>query len=183
VLWGKYYLCTVLDDFSRYILAWRLAKTMTTNDVIQTLDIARERIGLVEPITVKHRPRLLSDNGSSFISSDLADYLEPFKIQHVRGAPYHPQTQGKIERWHRSLKNLVKLENYYFPWHLEQAIASFVSFYNHRRCHESLNNMTPADVYFGRAQEVQTRRNLIKQKTLAQRRQGLLPFVTQSVLN
>ena len=183
VLWGKYYLCTVLDDFSRYILAWRLAKTMTANDVIQTLDIARERIGLVEPITVTHRPRLLSDNGSSFISSDLADYLKPFKIQHVRGAPYHPQTQGKIERWHRSLKNLVKLEHYYFPWHLEQAIASFVTFYNHRRCHESLNNMTPADVYFGRAQEVQARRDLIKQKTLAQRRQGLLPFVTQSVLN
>jgi putative transposase len=183
VLWGKYYLCTVLDDFSRYILAWRLAKTMTTDDVTQTLDIARERIGLVEPITVEHRPRLLSDNGSSFVSGDLADYLNEYKIQHVRGAPYHPQTQGKIERWHRSLKNLVKLELYYFPWHLEQAIASFVTYYNHQRCHESLDNLTPADVYFGRTQEVQARRDSIKQKTLAQRRQGLLPFVTQSVLN
>jgi putative transposase len=180
IAWGTYYLCTVLDDFSRYILAWRLDKTMGAEDVIQTLDIARERTGLVEPIRVKHRPRLLSDNGASFIAEAFARYLDRFDIEHVRGAPYHPQTQGKIERWHRSLKNVVKLNHYYFPWDLEQAIASFVTYYNHHRYHESLNNMTPADVYFGRVQEVQSRRDLIKQKTLAQRRQGLLPFVSQS---
>lgn len=181
VAWGTYYLCTVLDDFSRFILAWRLAMTMAADDVIKTLDIARERIGLVEPIKVKHRPRLLSDNGSSFISHDLADYLSQYQIEHVRGAPYHPQTQGKIERWHRSLKNIIKLENHYFPWELEQAIVSFITYYNHHRYHESINNMTPADVYFGRSQEVLSRRDLIKQNTLAQRRLGLLPFVTQSV--
>jgi putative transposase len=179
--WGWYYLCTVLDDFSRYILAWRLAKTMTAEDVTQTLDVARERTGLVEPIKVKHRPRLLSDNGASFVSEALADYLNRFSIEHVRGAPYHPQTQGKIERYHRSMKNIVKLNNYHFPWELEQALASFVIYYNQHRYHESLDNMTPADVYFGRIQAVQTRRDLIKQRTFLMRRQGLLPFVIQSV--
>ena len=73
-------------------------------------------------------------------------------IAHVRGAPCHPQTQGKIERWHQTLKNRILLENYYLPGDLEAQIARFVDHYNHRRYHESSENLTPADVYFGRAQ-------------------------------
>jgi putative transposase len=168
--WGWYYLCSILDDYSRYIIAWRLSTTMGAEDIIQTLDIARERAGLVEPIRVKHRPRLLSDNGSAFISHDLRDYIKDHELSHVRGAIYHPQTQGKIERWHRSMKNIVKLDNYYFPWALEQAIGAFVDYYNHERYHESLENLTPADVYFGRDEEVKTRREEIKQRTLRDRR-------------
>src|SRR3546814_6245860 len=72
-------------------------------------------------------------------------------MSHVRGAPFHPQTQGKIERWHQTLKNRVLLENYYLPGDLEQQIEAFVEHYNHQRYHESLNNVTPADAYFGRA--------------------------------
>jgi putative transposase len=88
----------------------------------------------------------------------------------VRGAVHHPQTQGKIERWHRSMKNVVRLDNYYFPWDLEQAIGSFVDYYNHQRYHEALDNLTPADVYLGRDEEVKSRREAIKQQTLQNRR-------------
>jgi RNA-directed DNA polymerase len=178
--WGWYYLCTVLDDFSRYILAWRLAPTMTTDDVKATLTVAVQITG-IQQVKIEHRPRLLSDNGAAFIAEPLAKYLQDHHIQHVRGAPYHPQTQGKIERYHRSMKSVVKLENFYFPWELEQAVASFVDYYNHRRYHESLGNITPADVYFGRAQEVQLRREQIKQQTLIARRQQYLPSIAQAM--
>ena len=91
-------------------------------------------------------------------------------MKHVRGAPYHPMTQGKIERWHQTLKNRILLEHYYMPGELEQAIANFVDNYNHRRYHESLKNLTPADVYFGRGETILQRRERIKQKTIEQRR-------------
>jgi transposase InsO family protein len=146
---------------------------MVSSDVEETLDQAVAKTG-VQHIKVKHRPRLLSDNGSAFISEALATYLAKHKIQHVRGAPYHPQTQGKIERYHRSMKSIVKLDNYYAPSHLEQAIANFVAYYNSQRYHESLNNLTPADVYFGRDQLILSRRKEIKQQTIRQRRQQYL---------
>ena len=92
-------------------------------------------------------PRLLSDNGPSYIAKDLAKWLDDNGMRHSRGKPYHPQTQGKIERWHLSLKSRILLENYYLPGELEQAVATFVDHYNHRRYHESLDNLTPADVY------------------------------------
>lgn len=167
--WGWYYLCTVLDDFSRYILAWRLSSTMAATDVQNTLDVALTESGVTR-IKVKHRPRLLSDNGPAFIADALAVYLKPYQMRHIHSRPYHPQTQGKIERYHRSMKSIVKLDTFYFPWELEQAIANFVAYYNHQRYHESLDNLTPADVYFGRAQEVLTQRQIIKQQTLLERR-------------
>ena len=98
-------------------------------------------------------------------------------MTHVRGAPYHPQTQGKIERYHRSMKSIVKLDNYYSPNELEQAIADFVCYYNTQRYHESLDNVTPADVYHGRQQQILTQRELIKQQTLQLRRQDYLQQV------
>ena len=119
---------------------------------------------------VKHRPRLLSDNGSAYLSDELKEYLGERGMTHTRGAPYHPQTQGKIERYHRSMKNVVKLEHYYYPWDLEEAIDQFVEHYNHRRYHESLNNVTPADVFFGRDSEILSRRERIKRTTMALRR-------------
>ncbi len=146
---------------------------MATGDVKQTLDAAIETTGVNE-ITVKHRPRLLSDNGPCYISSELKDYLGKHQLQHTRGAPYHPMTQGKIERYHRSMKNVVKLEHYYYPWELEQAIRQFVQYYNHERYHESLDNITPADMYFGRYQEIIDRRAVIKHETLQLRRKDNL---------
>lgn len=169
VSWGWYYLCTVLDDFSRYILAWRLSPSMAATDVQETLLLTLEQTG-VEQVQVRHRPRLLSDNGPAFIAQALADFLQPFDIDHIRGRAHHPQTQGKIERYHRSMKSVVKLNTFFFPWELEQAIADFVAYYNTVRYHESLDNLTPADVYFGRKEEVLTQRDIIKQQTLHERR-------------
>ena len=167
--WGWYYLGTILDDFSRYILAWRLSSTMAATDVQDTLQLAIDQTGL-HHIQVKHRPRLLSDNGSAFIADALRDYLKPYDIDHIHGRPFHPQTQGKIERYHRSMKSIVLLNTFFFPWELEQAIADVVVYYNTQRYHESLDNLTPEAVYLGRAQEVLTQRERIKQQTLQLRR-------------
>jgi transposase InsO family protein len=91
-------------------------------------------------------------------------------MKHVRGAPCHPQTQGKIERWHQTLKNRILIENYFLQGDLEAAIADFVGHYNHRRYHESLKNLTPADVYFGRGQTILLEREKIKRRTFEKRR-------------
>jgi len=167
--WGWFYLSTVLDDYSRYILSWKLFTTMNASDVQETLDKAIENTG-VDQVKVKHKPRLLSDNGPCYISSELKDYLNDKQMNHTRGAPYHPQTQGKIERYHRSMKNVIKLENYYLPWELEKVIAEWVEYYNNTRLHESLDNITPADMYYGRKEEILTQRQITKQKTLLGRK-------------
>jgi putative transposase len=166
--WGWFYLSTILDDFSRYIIAWKLCTTMKVGDVTETLDLALQASGLAQ-VHVVHRPRLLSDNGPSYISADLAEWLGKHNMGHVRGAPCHPQTQGKIERWHQTLKNRILLENYYLPGDLEAKIDKFVEHYNHRRYHESLGNLTPADVYFGRAQTILLQRERIKRATIRNR--------------
>jgi putative transposase len=167
--WGWYYLSTILDDFSRYVIAWKLCTTMKTEDVTDTLELALTASGC-DQVHVRHKPRLLSDNGSSYISEELAEWLEEQRMSHVRGAPYHPQTQGKIERWHQTLKNRILLENYYLPGELQTQIAAFIEHYNHRRCHESLENLTPADVYFGRGHAILLERARIKKNTITQRR-------------
>jgi putative transposase len=123
-----------------------------------------------DQVHVRHKPRLLSDNGSSYISEELAEWLDEQRMSHVRGAPYHPQTQGKIERWHQTLKNRILLENYYLPGDLETQIAAFIEHYNHQRYHEGLENLTPADVYFGRGQAILLERARIKRNTITQRR-------------
>ena len=160
---------TILDDYSRYIIACKLCTTMKTSDVTDTLDIALQASGC-DQAHVVHKPRLLSDNGSSYVSGELAEWLGDKKMGHVRGAPYHPQTQGKIERWHQTLKNRILLENYFFPADLEAQIGAFVDHYNHQRYHESINNLTPADVYFGRGQAILKQRERIKRKTMEARR-------------
>jgi putative transposase len=177
--WGWYYLCTILDDFSRYILAWRLSTTMAATDVQDTLQMALDKTG-IQYIQVKHRPRLLSDNGPAFIADALRDYLKPYDIDPIHGRPLHPQTQGKIERYHRSMKSVVKLNIFFFPWELDQVVADFVVYYNTQRYHESLDNLTPEDVYLGRNTEVLTQRERIKQQTLQQRRSIHLQAVAQA---
>jgi putative transposase len=164
--WGWYYLSTVLDDYSRFIVHWELCESMKAEDVQRTLDKALTKATLGK----QQRPKVLSDNGSCYIASELKDYLQTKQIAHIRGRPLHPQTQGKIERYHRSMKNVVKLENYYYPEELNAALESFVNYYNHQRYHESLDNVTPADVYYGRKEQRLKQREKIKQQTLALRR-------------
>jgi len=169
VHWGWYYLSTVLDDYSRFILAWRVCQGMSADDVKLTLDDAIQFTG-IRHAQVVNRPRLLSDNGPCYVSKALGDYLEEEGIGHTRGKPYHPMTQGKIERYHRSMKNLILLDHYYNPSELEDQIRLFVDYYNNHRYHEALNNVTPADVYYGRDHEILERREKIKQQTLLLRR-------------
>jgi len=162
--WGWYYLSTILDDYSRYIVTWKLCSTMKAEDVAKTLDAALSAAELKSP------PKLLSDNGSCYVSYELAEYLQDKEMKHVRGRPLHPQTQGKIERYHRSMKNVVKLDPYYSPSQLERSLARFVDYYNNKRYHESLNNLTPADVYHGNGKEKIAQRKECKIRTLDARR-------------
>ena len=168
--WGWYYLSTVLDDYSRYILSYTLSRTMKAEDAERTLQLALSKAE-IEKVRVYHKPRLLSDNGPAYHSNELAQFLKERRIKHIHGSPYHPMTQGKIERWHRSMKNVVKLQHYYSPSELEKAISEWVEYYNNQRYHESLDNVTPADVYFGRDREIIKKRNKLKEQTLALRRQ------------
>ena len=121
-------------------------------------------------IKVKHKPRLLSDNGPCYISGELKEYLNNNNMEHRRGAPYNPQTQGKIERYHRTMKNIVKLNNFFFPEQLEKEIEKFVEYYNNERYHESINNLTPWQVFNGEARTILTKRDMIKRNTMIQRK-------------
>ncbi len=114
-----------------HIIAWMLCTSMKASDVTDTLERALQASGC-DRVEVRHKPRLLSDNGASYISSELAEWLDDNGMDHVRGAPYHPQTQGKIERWHQTLKNRILLENYFLPGDLKAKIGRFVAYYNHQ---------------------------------------------------
>lgn len=174
--WGWFYLSAIIDDYSRYIVAWRLCTTMKVGDVTATVEDALKASGL-DHVNVKHRPRLLSDNGGSYVAEDLADWLGERNITHIHGAPMHPQTQGKIERWHQTMKNRVLLENYYLPGDLKQAVGQFVDHYNHQRYHESLKNLKPVDVYTGRGTAILETRAKIKTRTLQKRRRAYRALV------
>jgi transposase InsO family protein len=169
VHWGWYYLCSILDDYSRYILAWQLCTGMSTEDVKATIEAAIRCSGVRNP-SVLRRPRILSDNGPCYVSAALKEYLGQEGMAHTRCRPYHPMTQGKIERYHRSMKNILLLENYYSPDELVDQIDLFIEYYNNQRYHEALNNLTPVDVYCGKAREIMARREKIKKNTMLQRR-------------
>ena len=158
-----------LDDYSRYIIAWKLCTNMRTENVTDTLDSALEASGC-DQVHVVHNPRLLSDNGSSHVSGDLADWLNGNGMKHSRGSPYHPQIQGKIERWHQTFKNRILFGNYFMPCDLEAQIEAFVDHYNHQLFHKSLKNVTSLDVYFGRDKAILQQRERIKRKMLEVRR-------------
>jgi putative transposase len=170
--WGWYYLSTILDDYSRYIVTWKLCPTMKAEDVKDTID---EAIGF-SGVNEKSMPRLLSDNGSCYISHELANYIGEKNMKHVRGRPLHPQTQGKIERYHRSMKNIVKLDNYFSPGQLEEKMKEFVQYYNYERYHESLKNVTPAEVYHGTAERKLRKRKMTKNRTLKARKKQYQKF-------
>lgn len=149
--------------------AWKLCASMAASDVTHTLELALAASGC-STARVRHRPRLLSDNGPGYIAGDPAEWLAGKGMEHIRSVPCNPQTQGKIERWHRTLKNRILLENHHLPGELEARVGAFVEHYNHRRHHESLDNLTPADVYFGRGQAILLERDRIKRQTIQQRR-------------
>jgi putative transposase len=164
---------TVVDNFSRECLAIQVNHSVKADQVVSIMEGLRLFAG-------RTPQRIQVDNyGPCYLAGELKQYLDQQAISHTRGRPYHPMTQGKIERYHRTLKYVVNLENYYLPWHLEHKIGEFVQYYNHQRVHESLYNLTPADVYHGRYKEIIEARNLVKEQNLRRRRRqnmGLEPL-------
>ena len=167
--WGYYYMVTVMDDYSRSILAWKLQGDMTADSLIQVVQLAIDATGMTE-VPFEDRTKLLSDNGSGYVSRAFRDYLNLVRIRHIRAAPYHPQTNGKLERYHQSIKHEVNQVPYEVPSELEVAIAGFVDYYNNRRYHKALSNVAPDDVLHGRREEILIKRREVKARTLASRK-------------
>lgn len=167
--WGWYFLISILDDVSRRVLAWRLQSKMDGAAFSEVVQDALEATGLEHAPPVR-KPRLVSDNGPGLVGRAFRDYTDGAGINHIFASPYHPQTNGKIERYHRSLKERVLLVTHTTPWELEREIATFLAYYNAQRYHEALGNVTPDDVYFGRKEAILERRQKLKRKTLARRR-------------
>ena len=163
--WGYYYMVTVMDDYSRSILAWKLQLDMTADSLIQVVQLAIDVTGMTE-VPLEDRTRLLSDNGPGYVSRAFRDYLGLVGIRHILAAPYHPQTNGKLERYHQSIKQEVNQVTYEVPGDLEVAIAGFVDYYNNRRYHKALGNVTPDDVLKGRRDGILIRRREVKAQTL-----------------
>ncbi len=167
--WGYYYLVTVMDDYSRFILAWKLQKDMSANSLIEVVQEAVDAAGMTD-VPVEDRTRLLSDNGAGYVSRAFRDYLGLVGIEHILAAPYHPQTNGKVERYQQSLKKEVNQLPYELPSELERAIAAFVDYYNYRRYHKALGDVTPADVLYGRREEILQRRKEVRIQTINRRK-------------
>ena len=177
--WGYYYLVTVMDDYSRFILGWKLQKDMSANSLIEVVQEAVDGTGMTS-VPVEDRTKLLSDNGAGYVSRAFRDYLNLVGIGHILAAPFHPQTNGKVERYQQSLKREVNQLPYELPSQLEQAIADFVDYYNYRRYHKALGDVTPADVLYGRREQILERRKEVRIQTSKRRRdynQGLMELV------
>jgi putative transposase len=167
--WGWYYLETVMDDFSRFILGWDLKTDMTGGSLEDVVQQAVDFTGMTD-VPVEDRTVLLSDNGAGYLSQQFNQYLHLVGIRHITASPFHPQTNGKIERYHRTVKGEINRVPYDMPSELKEAIRAFIEYYNYRRYHEGLGNVMPYDVYAGRHLEIIQRRKEVKSKTLEARR-------------
>jgi hypothetical protein len=168
--WGRYWMVSVLDDYSRKILAWELVEDVQTPSLADVIQVAVEATGAIKAPRVG-KPALLTDNGSGYISRDMADFLRSHGLRHLRAKAHHPQTIGKMERCHRTVKGEVTLVVHTSPDQLRAAIGAFVDYYNAERCHEALKNVIPDGVWFGRKEAILARRKALQVRTFVARRE------------
>jgi RNA-directed DNA polymerase len=166
--WGWYYSIEVLDDYSRFVLASDLKPDMTADSISDVVEQAVAFTGM-RRVPIEDRTKLLSDHGSGYLARAFEEYLRILAIRHIYCAPHHPQTNGKIERFHETLRARMNLLVYTSPDELRRTMRDFIAYYNHRRYHEAIGNVTPADVYYGRREEILRRREEQKQRTIEQR--------------
>ena len=160
---------TVMDDFSRFILAHKLQRDMTADSLIEVVQEAVDRTRMTE-VPVADRTQLLSDNGSGYVSRAFGDYLRLVGIKHIQSAPFHPQTNGKLERYHQTVKRDVNQLPYELPSDLEAALAASVTYYNYQRYHKALGNIAPVDMLQGRRDQILLRRKENQNRTIQHRR-------------
>jgi len=160
-----YYLCSVLDGYSRYIVHWEIRESMTEQDVETIVQRALEKYP-------GHTPRIISDNGPQFIAKDFKVFIRLTGITHVRTSPYYPQSNGKLERWHGSLKRECIRSS--CPDSLSEArqkVASYVDYYNQVRLHSAIEYIAPADKLAGREKEIHAGRDRKLEAARAEREQ------------
>lgn len=157
-----YYMCSILDGFSRYIVHWDIRESMTEREVELILQQAREKFPTATP-------RIISDNGPQFIAKDFKEFIRVSGMTHVKTSPYYPQSNGKLERYHKTIKgDCIRVKT---PLSLEEAlrcVADFVRRYNTERLHSAIGYITPADKLQGRAEAIQAHR----QRKLAEAREA-----------
>jgi putative transposase len=166
--WGYYKLIPILDDYSRKIVAWILAPDESAQSASEAVEAAIDAAG-IKKFKPEDRPMLLSDNGAGFSANILSEYLGGHKIRHIFGRPYHPQTQGKVERFNRRIKERLCLIVHESPDRLREAIGEAIEAYN-QTPHEALKNVSPNDVYAGKRDEILNRRAQKKAFTLQMRK-------------
>lgn len=147
-----YYLCSILDGFSRYIVHWEIREAMKESDVEIILQRAREKFP-------DAKPQIISDNGPQFIAKDFKEFIRISGMTHVKTSPYYPQSNGKLERYHRTIKGTcIRVHS---PLSMDEAIrlvTDFVDHYNTRRLHSAIGYITPIDKLEGRAEIIQAQR-------------------------
>ena len=142
---------------------------MTSDSFIEVVQDDVDKTGMTQ-VPVADRTWLLRDNGSGYVSRAFNDYLHLVGIRLILAAPYNPQTNGKLERYHQSIKRDVNQVPYELPSDLEAAIAAFVTYYNYSRYHMALSNVTPAEVLNGRREQILERRKEVQLRTIDRRR-------------
>lgn len=148
-----YYLCSILDGFSRYIVHWEIREAMKESDVEIILQRAREKFP-------DARPRIISDNGPQFIAKDFKEFIRISGMTHVKTSPYYPQSNGKLERYHRTIKSTcIRVNTPLSLADAQQLVTGFVDDYNNTRLHSAIGYITPIDKLQGRAETIQSRRD------------------------